>query len=104
MLGDTADAKKVLGLASVSAASASADEAVARDAASACRERFSTDYALAVGPFPAAELDASGKANEYYFALATADKVICRTGTLISHPSIWKPRAAKQALNCCGWL
>jgi nicotinamide-nucleotide amidase len=74
-------------------------EAFARLAALACREKFATDFALSVGSFPSAAIEPSGAAAHYYFALAMADKVICRSGTLISHPDIWKPRAAKQTLN-----
>jgi nicotinamide-nucleotide amidase len=74
-------------------------EAFARAAAAACRERFATDYALSMGFFPDEAIDSSGTATTYYFALARSEMVICRSGTLVSHPAIWKPRAAKQALN-----
>ena len=56
-----------------------------------------------IGPFPIAPLEANPVASteppEYYFALATPDKVMVKSSTLASHPSIWIPRAAKQALN-----
>jgi nicotinamide mononucleotide (NMN) deamidase PncC len=68
-----------------------------------CRQRFASDYALSIGSFPPAgdvgAKDEAQSAPEYYFALATPDKVTVRSSTLASHPSIWKPRAAKQALN-----
>ncbi len=71
--------------------------------ASACRERFASDFALSIGPFPPAaegqEQDNSQPPPEYFFALATPEKTIVRSSTLASHPSIWKSRAAKQALN-----
>jgi len=90
-----------------------------RVAAEACRVRFGADYALAIGFFPAEDAEAEdagaesrrgaasagsgaaepGSAPEYHFALASPAKVVCHSGTLISHPSIWKVRAAKQALN-----
>jgi nicotinamide-nucleotide amidase len=83
------------------------DESFVRAAAAACRQRFAADYALAIGFFPAQELHqasaqrsaSAGPAPEYHFALATPTKVTCHAATLISHPAIWKPRAAKQALN-----
>ena len=66
-----------------------------------CRERFGSDYALAIGAFPPtmAEKSADQPAPEYFFALATPRKVTVRSSNLASHPSIWRPRAAKQALN-----
>ncbi len=80
-----------------------AGSAAAAALASQCRERFGSDYALAIGAFPPLEAsgqdDASQPAPEYFFALATPSKVTVRSSTLASHPSIWKPRAAKQALN-----
>lgn len=79
-------------------ASATSEE-FATAAAASCRAQFAADYALAVGFFPDDAGGTSGTAPSYYFALATPDKVICRSGTLISHPSIWQPRAAKGALN-----
>lgn len=76
---------------------ATTEEVVARMAA-VCRQRWNADYALAMGEFP--EVDpAAAEPPPYYYALATPYEVIVRSSTLSSHPSIWKPRAAKQALN-----
>jgi nicotinamide-nucleotide amidase len=71
----------------------------AANMAQQCRHEFSTDYSLAIGPFPATDENA-GEPPSYHFALASrGGEVIVRSSTLSSHPSIWKPRAAKQALN-----
>ena len=78
--------------------SAPTSEEFARDAAALCRERMDVDYALAIGPFPI-EQTPTGEPPPFYFALATPDTVLVRSSTLASHPAIWKPRAAKQALN-----
>jgi nicotinamide-nucleotide amidase len=88
---------------------ASLSESFTRDLAVACQKKFGVDFALAIGFFPAessAGATASGDgasptslATPYYFALATPDKVLCRSATLVSHASVWKPRAAKQVMN-----
>lgn len=78
---------------------AATSEDFARAAAASCRAQFAADYALSIGFFPEDAGGTSGTAPPYYFALATPDKVMRHAGTLISHPSIWRPRAAKQALN-----
>jgi molybdopterin-biosynthesis enzyme MoeA-like protein/nicotinamide mononucleotide (NMN) deamidase PncC len=62
------------------------------------RNRFSADYGLAIGAFPS-ESASDQPPQPYWYALATPQKTLIRSGTLISHPAIWKPRAAKQALN-----
>jgi nicotinamide-nucleotide amidase len=66
--------------------------------AESIRRRFGVEYGVAVGAFPSD----SGKdqpAAPYWYAVATAEKTLIRSATLISHQSIWQPRAAKQALN-----
>lgn len=81
-------------------------EAYAEDLAFRFRQRTGCDFGLAIGAFPRAEgngIDANAviatPARPYYFALATPDGTQVRSATLVSHPSIWKPRATKQALN-----
>lgn len=68
------------------------------DLAHRFRDRTGCDFCLAIGEFPTAA-NAAREATPYHFALATQDKVIVIPSTLVSHESIWKPRAAKQALN-----
>lgn len=64
----------------------------------ACRERFSADYGLAIGPFPVADSPA-GKPGNLRLALATPTKTIAINTPFTGHPEILKPRAGKQALN-----
>jgi hypothetical protein len=53
-------------------------------------------FGLVVGDFPAM----SSADQAYFIALAEPHgKVVCVPQTLAGHPSIWRPRAAKQALN-----
>jgi nicotinamide-nucleotide amidase len=73
-----------------------AGETLARNGAQACREQFGADYGLAIGPIPAGADDATAT---FYFALASDDGVIVRTGSAAIHPAILKDLAAKQALN-----
>jgi len=75
-----------------------AGEKVAAAMARQARQRFGADYGLAIGAFPEPEAGAA-EPPAYHFALATPTEVVVRGSTLSSHPSIWKPRAAKQALN-----
>ncbi len=76
---------------------------IAERLAAAARQRFAADYALAIGEFPTEvagqKSNAGAPAPEYFFALVTPSKVTVRSSSLASHPSIWRPRAAKQALN-----
>lgn len=77
-----------------------ASAAVAEALAAHVRAQYRADYGVAIGPFPIAPAGASGEEPpEYFFALATPAKVMVKSSTLASHPSIWIPRAAKQALN-----
>jgi nicotinamide-nucleotide amidase len=64
-------------------------------AATECRSRYRADFALAIGATPT---DAAA-ATEVPMALATAEGVIAKAASLAGHPSILKPRTAKQALN-----
>jgi nicotinamide-nucleotide amidase len=70
---------------------------VAEAMAVECRRHFAADYALSVGPFPADA--ATNPQSPFHFALATPDKVTVKASGQLGHKSIWKPRAAKAALN-----
>lgn len=61
------------------------------------RTSTGADYVLVVGPFP----DESQKDKDipHYFTLAGPDKVTTKASSLFGHNAIWKPRAAKAALN-----
>lgn len=63
-----------------------------------CRELMGTDYALAIGDFPAYVPEAA-EPGQFHFALATAAGVEVKSTHFAGHPSILKTRAAKQALN-----
>lgn len=71
---------------------------LAENGAATCREQFGADYALSIGPLPTSDV-AGEEPAEFYYALATPDEVILRTGSTAGHPEILKDRAAKQALN-----
>lgn len=62
------------------------------------RTQSNADFALAVGPFPEDSHHAS-EASNYHVALAWNEGSVAFPSTLVSHESIWKPRAAKQVLN-----
>jgi nicotinamide-nucleotide amidase len=65
--------------------------------ATACREECETDWGLAIGPFPSdADAQPSG---ELHLALASSAGVKTVQTTFAGHPSIRRPRSAKQALN-----
>ena len=81
--GLAAEMANVMGLASAPAISI---------VAQAARERFATDYALAIGPLPEV-----GK--NLQIAIAGPPGVVTREIPYTGHPDILKPRAAKQALN-----
>jgi nicotinamide-nucleotide amidase len=82
---------------------------IAEAMARAVRDKTGADYGLAVAAFPptgiAVPTAASGRAADIdrtgvlHVALASADNVRSKGFPLASHPSITKPRAAKQALN-----
>lgn len=66
--------------------------------ASAMRRHSGTDFALAVGPFPAFD-PLAAEPERVWFALATPEGTSQASSPFAGHPSILKPRAAKQALN-----
>lgn len=68
-------------------------EALARRA----RESCEADYGLAIGPFP--HYGAQNPDRPFHFALASEAGVVVKASALVGHPTIWKPRAAKAALN-----
>lgn len=68
--------------------------------ARACRERFGTDYALAVTQYPFMEDGQSMKdAPSAYLALATAADTIVRPISLAGNPAILRSRVAKSAMD-----
>ncbi len=74
-----------------------ASREVAEALARTCRVQSGADFALAVGPFPP---EGAGNPDvPFHFSLATPEKVTVKASSLIGHPSIWTPRAAKAALN-----
>jgi len=64
-------------------------------AAKQVRELFSSDFGLAVGPFP----DGATDSDIVPLTLATEDEVICHSVRFSGHPDILKARSTKQALN-----
>jgi nicotinamide-nucleotide amidase len=63
-----------------------------------CRQRFASDVALAVGPFPAFDPQ-TATPSSVHFAVASAHGDVTASSPFAGHPSILKIRAAKQALN-----
>ena len=66
--------------------------------AEACRRQFGTDYAIAVGPFPAAD-EAGSEAGELSLAVAWKEGAETASPPFSGHPDILKARSGKQALN-----
>ncbi|WP_425616501.1 CinA family nicotinamide mononucleotide deamidase-related protein [Anatilimnocola sp. NA78] len=66
--------------------------------AQAARERFESDFALVIGPFPPV-VDKTAEPGNVTLAVACPTGVITRQVPFTGHPDILKPRAAKQALN-----
>ena len=64
----------------------------------ACRERFGSDLALSVGPFPQLTPPAS-KLKTVQYALASADGVDSVEHPYSAHPALLKDLCAKRALN-----
>lgn len=62
------------------------------------RQRFGSDFALAVGPFPRFDPDSASPGN-VHFAVAGSRGTLTASSPFAGHPSILKVRAAKQALN-----
>lgn len=62
----------------------------------AARERFQSDYALVVGPFPEST---GADPGQVLVAVAGPSGVVGRAFPFTGHPEILKPRAAKSALN-----
>ena len=71
---------------------------VARAMAVGCRERFASDYALAVGRFPEFDPEAA-EPNPVFFALATPGGTEVRQSPFAGHPATLKIFCAKRALN-----
>lgn len=71
---------------------------VAAAMATGCRERFGTDYALAVGRFPKFDPSAP-QPKPVFFALAAPDGVTVKKFPYAGHPATLKIFCAKRALN-----
>jgi nicotinamide-nucleotide amidase len=63
----------------------------------ACRERFASNYALAIGPFPAAATDTAQ--GHMHIALASPSGVRFEKTRFGAHPAILRPLTAKRALD-----
>lgn len=66
--------------------------------ARACRAKFNSDYALAVGELRLKESPAPGPPT-LYFAVAGPHDVVVKSSPYAGHPDLLKTRGAKQALN-----
>ena len=66
--------------------------------ANAVRERFASDYGLAVGPFPPGDR-APVAGTSIYVAVTGRGQVVCEQFGFAAHPAIQRDRSAKQALN-----
>lgn len=80
------------------AAAADEQRRAVRAMAERCRERFGTDWALAVGRF-AEPTPTDASPGEAWLALAAADTLVDRSASLGLHPATLRIYAAKQALN-----
>jgi nicotinamide-nucleotide amidase len=76
-----------------------ANESVLKVIAQAARERFETDYVLAIGPFPAG--GTGNGPSTVTLAIAGPAEATTTSVPFAGHPDILKARTAKQALN---WL
>ena len=84
--------KRVLGVDSAAGAE------LARAMAAGCRERFDTDYALAIGRFPRFD-PTLAEPETVFFALATPERVAVKETPFVGHPALLKVLYAKRALN-----
>lgn len=73
-------------------------ESIVRAMAQRCRDEYHADYALALGPFPQGDDDASPP-GKVHFALAGPEGVVTKSSLFAAHPNIRTPLAVKQALN-----
>jgi nicotinamide-nucleotide amidase len=85
------------GLLPLESAGSVAGESLVRAMAAACREKFQTDFGLAVGSLPDARL--SGEAGHVHFALASASGVRSFHVSSGIHPDILIDYCAKHAIN-----
>jgi nicotinamide-nucleotide amidase len=72
--------------------------AVVRALAAHVRRELQVDCALAVGPFPARQPDASGP-GAVWFAWATPEGTLDRSAAYAGHPALLTPLALKRALD-----
>ena len=71
---------------------------VAAAMAEHCRERLPADFVLAVSGFPDVS-EPPAQPGSVYYALCSASGTKVHSSPYAGHPSILRPRAAKQALN-----
>ena len=79
------------------AASSQGDAELVRELAIRCRERFQTDFGLAIGPLP--PVGGAGEAGHVYFALASAAGERSLHVSSGIHPDIVADYLAKHAIN-----
>lgn len=95
-------ARRLLGLPadamSLSFADCTADERLAAEMASACRERLTADYGLAVGPFPKFD-PAASEPEPVHFALASPERVVTKSIPFAAHPALLRVLCGKTALD-----
>lgn len=98
VLRDAAGISLLSNLAADLASMMGLNESTVGVVAQAARERFGSDYALVVGPFPEAVAGATDPGS-VAIAVASPAGLATRAIPFTGHPDILKPRAAKQALN-----
>jgi nicotinamide-nucleotide amidase len=98
VLRDTESVSMLSHLAADLAGSMGLNETTIGVVAQAARERFGSDFALVIGPFPGPASDSSNP-GEVVIGVAGPTGVTTRGIPFTGHPDILKPRAAKQALN-----
>jgi nicotinamide-nucleotide amidase len=100
VIGHPRAAEQLLGVSGQAFASqAGRTVEAAESLAAAARERFATDYALAVGPYPSDLGTASGDDDRFHIALATPEGIVTQSPRFVGHPDIVNVLAAKRALD-----
>jgi nicotinamide-nucleotide amidase len=98
IIGDASQACQLLGIVGeVFEAEGGRTAAAAEGLAAAARQRFGTDYGLAIGPYPTDA--AAANDDRFYVALATPDGVVVQSPRFVGHPDIVRVLAAKRALD-----
>ena len=88
------------GLLQIEETDGEVSESTAGKMASSCRERFGSDYALAVTQYPRIDPEqVMGNAPAAFLALASAEGTSTRRITLGGNPAILRSRTAKAAMD-----